>query len=473
MNTKKFTYRQYAIVLLSAFSLFNCGGSSGSHDDASVIAPPTLPPIMSEPPANQVELIDQALSCSPTDDSTVQAGTDLSKLTLTQSNAVCNDGTPAVMYVRKASEPVLANTWLIFFQGGSHCRGADCAQRWCDSKARMTSSLAPDAIAGDGMFSRRLMNESQEPYEPHKLGSANQVFVYYCSSDNFAGQAALHQIPSSNSQPAFELFFNGQYIVDAVIDTLMQGAVSDDLRESLPVLMDYSELAPSKVILSGTSAGCLALAHNADRIADRLNISPNELFSICDSNFGPDVLYDIDDQNIANQLLAIRKASYVQRSENANIARDASCVAFHESEPWVCDRAAHVVAYHMTNSQVLIKTDLRDPVIAQGYLNAGMTPNSFSRAARQGLLRVALQTINNNAEETPYRPISVLAPTCQKHGALRSDIEFFETRFLSEILEEGETIQEDLSLNQALVKWINGASVEAIDTVPATISSCG
>jgi hypothetical protein len=49
------------------------------------------------------------------------AGDELQRFTLDHPQAVCNDGTPAVLYVRPATDPALAKVWSIHVQGGGAC----------------------------------------------------------------------------------------------------------------------------------------------------------------------------------------------------------------------------------------------------------------------------------------------------------------------------------------------------------------
>ena len=65
----------------------------------------------------------------------VSPGTDLFRVDLDLSSfpaAVCNDGTPATMFVRRYAKKSDKNKWVIFLLGGGNCKtGQDCAERWC------------------------------------------------------------------------------------------------------------------------------------------------------------------------------------------------------------------------------------------------------------------------------------------------------------------------------------------------------
>jgi hypothetical protein len=123
----------------------------------------------------------------------------------TYPGARCNDGTPAVMYVRPANaavagNPIVAPTakWLIFFDGGGGCQNADdCLwTRWCsgsgklapgiiDRAGKMSSLGAIPAMRSPGGIVKVPAPAGQEHFEQY-----NQAWVHYCSSDNGIGSGA-------------------------------------------------------------------------------------------------------------------------------------------------------------------------------------------------------------------------------------------------------------------------------------------
>ena len=114
----------------------------------------------------------------------VTPGNDLHRLTLRDPNALCNDGSPAVLYIKPAQDPAHSSEWVFHLQGGGNCGGyEECRGRWCGEDfydaAKMSSQWNPDSIKGQGVFSTSPDNS---------FSGANQVFLYYCSSDNLIGQ---------------------------------------------------------------------------------------------------------------------------------------------------------------------------------------------------------------------------------------------------------------------------------------------
>src|SRR6185295_3315297 len=90
---------------------------------------------------------------------------DMRKVVINSPGAICNDGTPAVMFVRAAragaTEPdgPSANRWLIHFLGGSFCSSfEDCAARWCGigrwKGTLMSTTWDEDFRSPGGIFNR-------------------------------------------------------------------------------------------------------------------------------------------------------------------------------------------------------------------------------------------------------------------------------------------------------------------------------
>jgi hypothetical protein len=207
--------------------------------------------------------------------------------TLTGVNARCNDGSPAVMYLRPApaGSPNM-DKWVIHFEGGGSCRdGDECLERWCgigahsfDQAAKMSSLGAPEGIVEQG----GILNETAGgPFADY-----NQVLLAYCSSDSWIGSAAVGEPVNPNVTPRaapYDIEFQGEKIVADVIATLRGGPtyadwVAAERYRNLPTPgygvtpMPNLDLA-TRVILSGDSAGGQGARHHADRITGEL--SPN------------------------------------------------------------------------------------------------------------------------------------------------------------------------------------------------------
>lgn len=389
--------------------------------------------------------IREAFDCTPRPGTGVDVGTDLKKVTLTAPEAICNDGSPAVMYVRAAATPAAANDWVFHLQGGGSCGGSDCAVRWCERNEKMTSTATPAGMKGKGIMRRGPQNE---------LGDANQVFLYYCSSDNWAGTSRDAVVGPQGETDAFRLHFMGDAIIEAALGALEDGVSSDDGTQTLPALGGNG-----RALWTGTSGGCQGVANTADRFAARvggLGLSP---WIVCDANFGP-VVEDLPPGAALDALIAQRQLRYSLSTAHANPSRDDSCEAAHGDDPWVCEWSGYVLGNHITAAPLFVRMSLGDNTISDGYLDVGFDLADFASGVRSALLRAAA----GGGLETPARSIAVYGPGCTQHVGLTNDDWFFEASI--------EVSGTALTFHDALVAWLDGATVVAVDTAPPTLSTC-
>src|SRR5688572_29875654 len=215
-------------------------------------------------------------------------------------DAVCNDGSAAVMYIRPGNAtvgplvPPPSNNWLIFFDGGGGCRDADSCllDRWCggggqifDQAGKMSARGAPLAIHEvPGIWMR-----TPPPGAPaNHFAGWNQVLVHYCSSDNWTG-SAQHRGLSTSTGVNFDIRFEGEAIVNAVIQTLLAGPTTVDpgTRRFYGIALPNLALA-SQVLIGGESAGTGIINH-LDRIREQLvAINPAiDVRGVLDAGFTP------------------------------------------------------------------------------------------------------------------------------------------------------------------------------------------
>lgn len=430
-NTRGFAW--FALGLLAG-----CGGSSTGTN-----APPTASP--APPPTNEVPIISEALSCIDTPDANVGGNGDFHKVTLNSPSAMCNDGSPAVLYVRGADTIAGSGNWNLHFQGGAACVGPDCAQRWCDLSGRMSSLSTPPQSGFGGFLGRDDANLRDD---------ANQVFFYYCSSDNYSGTRADVTIDATDDNPEYRLHFLGHEIVETALNDLQQGITSDDGQVTLPALG-----GTGLVTISGTSAGCVGVANNADRIAQRVKALGHETAVICDGSFGPDLPFLPEGGNRDN-FVDLRSQFSALRQANQSPVLDESCQSLQTMEPWRCDLASYVLANHITESPMFVRMDLTDPTISGLYLAAGFTAQQFAETTR-----IALGSfLQTDGAEQSVGPKGVFGLSCRTHTGLLSGPEYFVT---SVSLSATPT-----TLNQAIAQWLSGNTLAALDTVPATLSAC-
>lgn len=204
-------------------------------------------------------------------------GTPMLRHTLTGPDSQCNDGSPAVMYIRPATawyagpqlpqQAIEPERWVIVFDGGGGCGTADeCLERWCglvtyDTAGKMSSLGAYDAIyGGAGILNRNWFLNDFAGY--------NHVLLHYCSSDNWVG-SEIHTGLTPSAGPAYDIEFNGEAIVNAAFSRLLSlGGTAPDPQpaaefwnDSLPSLRTAEE-----IVLVGLSAGGGGLRHHLDRL---------------------------------------------------------------------------------------------------------------------------------------------------------------------------------------------------------------
>ncbi|NOU27071.1 MAG: hypothetical protein HOO96_04110 [Polyangiaceae bacterium] len=230
------TFEQRATWVL-ALSLLACGGT-----DAVTVADASVPDGSSPSDAGTTSdggaLTDAGGTLGCVDPpGTVVAAPVMEKRTVenaTARNAICNDGTPAVYYIRRGSG-CGAKRWVLGLEGGGSCNTlAECAARGpglrgtsgAAASKNGTGILSADAAANPDFF------------------TANAVYVEYCSSDNWAGHRAA-------SADTGNFAFYGKDIVAAVVEDL---AMTD----------------AKEVLLVGSSAGGLGVLANADALQARM-----------------------------------------------------------------------------------------------------------------------------------------------------------------------------------------------------------
>lgn len=161
--------------------------------------------------------------------------------------AVCNDGTPAAYFVRRATNPEFKDKWIIHLQGGGSCRTIDdCNQRKKNSPGLMTGRKGTATFTSDGIY-------SSSPSKNPDFYQYNWVWILYCSSDGWIGDREA-------SKETGGYHFRGRNIVKAVIEDL-----SATNNKEVKPLKDSSNL-----LLTGGSAGAAGVRNLIDVVAELL-----------------------------------------------------------------------------------------------------------------------------------------------------------------------------------------------------------
>lgn len=272
-------------------------------------------------------------------------------------DARCNDGSPAVMYVR--INPASSN-WLIHLQAGGDCNNYDsCYQRWCGlgsySASKMSTAHTPDAMAATGIF-------KDDP--SNMFRTWNVVYAYYCSSDNWrgtAGERGYITYAPFQGILGLSVLFNGYAIVDSIFGTLQTGGVVTTASGDEIDLPDLDQAA--QVVFSGSSAGSIGVRFLADDYATRLRTSnPDVDFRIVlDSANKPGEAWAADeldgtcDSTVEDRYVDVADldAQMVLDDTTFGAIPDTSCLVAHAADPQRCSNPGHVALFHVTTPMFL------------------------------------------------------------------------------------------------------------------------
>jgi uncharacterized protein (TIGR03437 family) len=312
---------------------------------------------------------------------------DMKRIVLNAPGAVCNDGTPAYMYVRAAragaAEPdgPSANRWVIHFEGGGSCSSYEgCLERWCGvgfyTAHQMSTTYEDDAISRGGLLERNSTN---------RLADRNTVMVNYCSSDSWQGQKSDAVLRSeTDATKAYTVHYRGATIAAAAIDALLAGVAG------MPKLSDATD-----VLISGDSAGAAAVRTHLDRIAARLRaVNPNvRVRGNMEATFYPDLngKQGFPAGDPMDPPFVSKTAAFEKESALLNNQLDDSCVAAHPGAKYLCSESGFVELNHITTPFFQIQ-DMADPGMYENYVDAGAP---FTQAQVSQYLHDQLTALGN------------------------------------------------------------------------------
>jgi hypothetical protein len=367
----------------------------------------------------------------------LQQGDDLHRIVLQDPAALCNDGTPGVVYVRAATEPAHASDWVLHLQGGSHCTTyEECEKRWCGGgfydASKMSSSWTPESIAGAGIF--------HEDGRVNDFSCWNQVFFYYCSSDVWQGQGSATLTSVDGAKMALER--RGHLIFSAAIASLEAGASSDDGAATLP-----SILGASQVLLTGTSGGSVGAQLHLDWLRERWPPSVG-LLGVFDAALSPapeSVPVEVSDR--VDAALAAEHAQTVVDSFVLPWGDESCEAAIAPEDEWQCSQTSRL-PYQWITTPFMVRMDQFDPITGAAYEAAGATSDQFAAGVVQSLLHLAGMSVAG-------RNVGVYGPACAIHVGLESNVWFLDRAI--------ETDGGPVTLDDAVLGFAQGADVAAID----------
>lgn len=393
-------------------------------------------------------------------------------------DAICNDGTGALMYLRRATAFADRHKWHIYLQGGGACNTRQgCEDRWCHvnqnfGRDKMSTLTAPlSGVATDGLFNRDPRNF---------FATWNHVLIYYCSSDTWLGTKS-DQLLSDGVGTDYTLSFRGADILDAAYRTLTRenGTVfyddedPDEVKNTaMPNLHDASH-----ILFSGTSAGSAGLRHWVDEVTfdifwidwlscpfPKTNCQFTKMRALMDANFQPlhvnrdwaastrcaaDPLYCTYEGAFQNDWNVIFSSLYGARV-------DASCLDYHTTvapgTEWKCADADHVLLNHVT-TPYFIRQDTQDAVLGGNYVSTNF--GTWADFGSEISLQVAdLVNVDLGEEGTAISgaiPVGYFVPQCTQHEAIENRNRVYRTR----IADSAGTLH---NFHDTLVNWLRGSS---------------
>ncbi|MCB9689834.1 MAG: hypothetical protein H6738_23390 [Alphaproteobacteria bacterium] len=354
----------------------------------------------------------------------------LHRVTVTGTDAHCNDGTPPVMAIQAATDLEHADDWVVFFEAGKYCAsGSDCVDRWCGvsppyNARLMSSDFFPDQSSQDGLFADVADNAFR---------GWNKAFLHYCSSDSWLG-TQTEEVALRDGSPNISLWFQGDRIVDALMNALDEGVTSDDGAVTTPPLVDAKRL-----MLAGASAGATGLAHHLDRLAARY--PDTDVRGSFDGLMGVDYsLYTDSERSEATKAADYRYETLYQDTWNARTEDQ-------------CSKGGCFDVYSLLSQDITtpysLRDDVQDPEMLKVVLLSGVDSD------RAGELLSA--SARHLAEDRPGN--SVLESACQRHIITTDDLFY--------TMEVGGLSMADNLRDM----WRNQRNVE-IDSWPGTESTC-
>lgn len=352
-------------------------------------------------------------------------GGNFKRVSLTDLNpdAVCNDGSPATYFYRQGSGSG-SGIWTIYLEGGGFCNDIpSCQARWKSTEHFMTSTQLPEILNDTAMspdVNHWGINSGNETANPH-FYNANQVYLWYCSSDLHAGDVA-----ASNETGGYH--FRGKVIVQTLIQHLLT--------------VQSPPLTQAKyILLTGFSAGGMGVLNNADFVGSMLSKAvPDATYkAYADSGWLLDIPTYGQSWSSRLQMQTLYK--------NFNAQFDASCVAALEpvGQAYRCTFGDTVNAF-ITTPLFIAQYQFDMP-----FMNDVRPPFNTSTWEYASMLR------RDMLMQTAALP-SQFSPNCYCHG-----VESYDTRW--NVIHVNGTTASDAVYNF----FINGENSRNVDTCDSFI----
>lgn len=218
-----------------------------------------------------------------------------------KNGAACLDGSPPGYFIKRGYGSGV-NSWIIHFSGGAWCYDEQACYQRSQTEYGSTRYVNNINLPHQGMYSD---DRSSNP----DFYNWNMVFVLYCDGSSFTG-SRLNPVYVNDKA----IYFRGKIILESIIDDLLRRGV----RKS------------KEVLLTGSSAGSLAVLIHADYITSRLPRTA-KVRAVADSGF----FVDLKTRYGAHKLR--EHFRWVLKTHNATFGLHRACVRRTASrEHWKC-----------------------------------------------------------------------------------------------------------------------------------------
>jgi hypothetical protein len=364
-------------------------------------------------------------------------------------NAVCNDGSPGVFYVRPGSGDD-ANKWIVHTQGGGGCGTyEDCLERWCGQQGNLpykANKMSTD-WDGDGVINVHLQAEAEgmSEYAPgNDFKDWTHVWMYYCSSDSWMGRATT--VPYTGAVP-YTLAHRGHTILSAARRMLRKNAVAGWSTDDGYLVPDLDDA--THVVFTGTSAGAKGALQNVDWFMTPL-AAPHK-YLVLDGNIdvadtvllSRDIWVDDDGDGIGDDRYYSRRIQMgidtwtTGRMAAINAFADESCRAVYEPMNRMdrCNNFSSLLLLNyggvpLIETPTFMRLDLMDSVIAKQWTQVwpdGVTRLLAGQFGPPTDLRDHLQAARETLEllYADHDSVSgVFGPRCGKHVGLEDRVAY-------------------------------------------------
>ena len=251
-------------------------------------------------------------------------------------DAACLDGSPAGYWFSDGDGEGV-NKFVIHHMGGGWCNSVQqCKERahtskygssnsWtedveCDARRRLEDASDVDQPCHNDNGMHGLLDTS--PTVNPMMYNWNKVYVGYCDGASFSGNVIEGVKPDGSDE---KIFFRGHAILDAVYDSLIN---------------DRNMAYATDIVISGSSAGALAVLQHIDYIANKIRsgsmISDVKIAGI------PDAGYFLDVPDATGEQLHRMEVNQGFRDmytfQNLKPSLNPACLSQHEpyGDAWKC-----------------------------------------------------------------------------------------------------------------------------------------